>query len=261
MRNDRHFGSATPARSEVEGMQSGPPVEQRFSPEAPPFPLSSRPELLRSVVERSAVQRSFPGGVFRPERSAAERSLCGCSGNEPQVPLFGTLCRKTFPRESIHTEISPLRYAPVEMTKGRVALPGRAVAGLKHPMSESIHTEISPLRYAPVEMTKGKVALPGRTVAGLKHPMSESIHTEISPLRCAPVEMTKGKVALPGRAVAGLKHSQERAHPHRDPSAALRSGQDDKGEGGASGESSSSTEHSRRGPLDRRSLRCATLRS
>src|SRR6202041_3071307 len=63
MRNDRHFGSATPARSEVEGMQSGPPVEQLFSPEAPPSPLSSRPELRRSVVERSAVQRSFPGNV------------------------------------------------------------------------------------------------------------------------------------------------------------------------------------------------------
>jgi hypothetical protein len=27
--------------------------------------------------------------------------------------------RKTFPRESIHTEISPLRYASVEMTKGK----------------------------------------------------------------------------------------------------------------------------------------------
>src|ERR1700722_2151877 len=33
--------------------------------EAPPSPLSSRPELQRSVVERSAVQRSFPGKVFR----------------------------------------------------------------------------------------------------------------------------------------------------------------------------------------------------
>jgi hypothetical protein len=28
-----------------------------------------------------------------------------------------------FPRKSIHTEISPLRCAPVEMTKGRGALP------------------------------------------------------------------------------------------------------------------------------------------
>src|ERR1700678_3533068 len=32
--------------------------------EAPPSPLSSRPELRRSVVERSAVQRSFPGNGF-----------------------------------------------------------------------------------------------------------------------------------------------------------------------------------------------------
>src|ERR1700677_4390704 len=101
-------------------------------------------------------------------------------------------------RESIHTEISPLRYAPVEMTKGKVALPGRAVAGLKHPMSESIHTEISPLRCAPVEMTKGKVALPGRAVAGLKHSQERTAGPQISPLRCAPVEMTKGRVTLPG---------------------------------------------------------------
>jgi hypothetical protein len=36
---------------------------------------------------------------------------------------------KTLSRESIHTEISPLRFAPVEMTKGRGALPGTVVAG------------------------------------------------------------------------------------------------------------------------------------
>jgi hypothetical protein len=29
---------------------------------------------------------------------------------------------KTFPRNSIHTEISSLRYASVEMTKGRVVM-------------------------------------------------------------------------------------------------------------------------------------------
>src|SRR6202021_694970 len=36
--------------------------------------------------------------------------------------------RKTFSRKSIHTEISPLRCAPVEMTKGRAVLPGTVVA-------------------------------------------------------------------------------------------------------------------------------------
>jgi hypothetical protein len=45
--------------------------------EAPPSPLSSRPELRRSVVERSAVQRTFPGNVLnllckrRTERAGA----------------------------------------------------------------------------------------------------------------------------------------------------------------------------------------------
>jgi hypothetical protein len=38
---------------------------------------------------------------------------------------------KTFPGKSIHTEISPLRCASVEMTKGRAALPGRIVVGRK----------------------------------------------------------------------------------------------------------------------------------
>jgi hypothetical protein len=30
--------------------------------------------------------------------------------------------RETFPRSSVHTEISPLRFAPVEMTKERVVV-------------------------------------------------------------------------------------------------------------------------------------------
>src|ERR1700722_10435175 len=38
--------------------------QQPHSMEAQPSPLSSRPELRRSVVERSAVQRSFPGNGF-----------------------------------------------------------------------------------------------------------------------------------------------------------------------------------------------------
>src|ERR1700735_4139996 len=42
----------------------------------PPL-LSSRPE--QSVVERSAVQRTFPGNVFRQNGREVERSLCGCS--------------------------------------------------------------------------------------------------------------------------------------------------------------------------------------
>jgi hypothetical protein len=39
--------------------------------------------------------------------------------------------QETFPRQSIHTEISPLRCAPVEMTKGRGAFPGRVFAEQK----------------------------------------------------------------------------------------------------------------------------------
>src|ERR1700678_1486668 len=79
------------------------------------------------------------------------------------------LCRKTFPSKCIHTEIPPLRFASVEMTKGRGALRAKVVAEqkpfsssrwarrsidalLKIFPSKSIHTEISPLRFASVEM-------------------------------------------------------------------------------------------------------------
>jgi hypothetical protein len=82
------------------------------------------------------------------------------------------------------------------MTKGKVALPGRAVAGLKHSQERTAGPQISPLHFAPVEMTKGRVTLPGRAVAELKH----------SQERTAGPQMTKGRVARPGRAVAGLKH-------------------------------------------------------
>jgi hypothetical protein len=47
---------------------------------------------------------------------------------KPQVAPLQSPGRKTFPRESIHTEISPLRFASVEMTKGRAALPERELA-------------------------------------------------------------------------------------------------------------------------------------
>src|ERR1700678_3333724 len=57
-----------------------PPASIRppLSPEAPPSPLSSRPELRRSVVERSAVA-DLSWKCFPTERTAVERSLCGCS--------------------------------------------------------------------------------------------------------------------------------------------------------------------------------------
>jgi hypothetical protein len=94
-------------------------------------------------------------------------------------------------------------------------------------------------------------------------PLSKNISrkgplTQISPLRCAPVEMTKGRAVLPAKLVAKQepgfitlggpkardssveKHFQERP-ANADLSTTLRSGRDDKGEGGASGESGGRT--------------------
>src|ERR1700721_3090690 len=54
----RHHGPAAHPRG-----CKGPSVQQPLSMEAPPSPLSSRPE--RSVVEGSAVLRTHLGNVFR----------------------------------------------------------------------------------------------------------------------------------------------------------------------------------------------------
>ena len=134
------------------------------------------------------------------ERAAAGRELCYWNGEACRFPkvLFRTSLTP-FPGKRIHTEISPLRCAPVEMTKERAAA-GR----------ERIHTEISPLRCAPVEMTKERAAA-GRELCywnggACRFPKvlfrtsltpfpGKCIHTEISPLRCAPVEMTKERAA------------------------------------------------------------------
>src|ERR1700722_6602626 len=53
----------------------------------PPL-LSSRPE--RSVVERSAVQRTFPGNVFRPEKSRAFGPPKGVKNVFPATTLNGS---------------------------------------------------------------------------------------------------------------------------------------------------------------------------
>src|ERR1700722_7331816 len=48
----------------TQGDEKTGPVQQPPSMEAPPSPLSSRPELRRSVVERSAVSADLPWKCF-----------------------------------------------------------------------------------------------------------------------------------------------------------------------------------------------------
>jgi hypothetical protein len=72
-------------------------------------------------------------------------------------------------------QISPLRYAPVEMTKGRVVMARSRGLGMDKP-------QISPLRYAPVEMTKGRTVLPGRVVAEQEQFFSIFSLSESAPL-------------------------------------------------------------------------------
>src|SRR5580698_9799254 len=102
--------------------------------------------------------------------------------------------------------------------------------------------QISPLRCAPVEMTKGRAALPATVVAEQDPFFITSVETfprkgpltpQISPLRCAPVEMTKGRAALPATVVAEQEPffhhlcrniSKKRTADTADLSATLRSG-------------------------------------
>jgi hypothetical protein len=64
--------------------------------------------------------------------------------------------------------------------------------------------QISPLRSfgAPVEMTKGRAALPGRVSCRTGVAQEETAEPQVPPLRCAPVGMTRGKGATSGRVVA-----------------------------------------------------------
>jgi hypothetical protein len=55
----------------------------------------------------------------------------GCKARLGKKTARPSAARKTFPRKNIHTEISPLRFASVEMTKGRAVLPESVVAEQK----------------------------------------------------------------------------------------------------------------------------------
>src|ERR1700733_10092020 len=100
------------------------------------------------------------------------------------------------------------------------------------PREGPLTPQISPLRCAPVDMTKGRAALP-TTVVAEQGPFFIALvgRRPMTP----PVEMTKGRAALPLSVVAEqdpffIALGGPKAHDS--------SGRDDKGEGGASGNSS-----------------------
>ena len=104
----------------------------------------------------SKMQGHYPWGESQAQSSTNE-------AGEPRRSL-----QKTFPRKSIHTEISPL--APPDFQSRCVAL----INNLQFPFKGKPHTWSSPAArsrksgYASVEMTKGRVALPERVVAQWK---------------------------------------------------------------------------------------------
>jgi hypothetical protein len=64
----------------------------------------------------------------------------------PPVSWLGWSSRKHFQERSAELQIPPLRFPPVGMTKGRVALPFKFDA-------TDDEQQVPPLRFAPVGMT------------------------------------------------------------------------------------------------------------
>src|ERR1700689_5622993 len=96
--------------------------------EVPPSPLSSRPELRRSVVERSAFHRFFPGNVFRPEPL--------CAFGPPKVMTNG-LCSATTLNGSAALPFVISTGAPKERREDICGPPNVPV---HHPGHPSLHT-------------------------------------------------------------------------------------------------------------------------
>jgi hypothetical protein len=64
--------------------------------------------------------------VAEPQDFMGSKRVCEYRGKKPWA-----LREKHFQERTAEPRISPLRYAPVEMTKGRAALPWRVVAKQK----------------------------------------------------------------------------------------------------------------------------------
>src|SRR5580698_8945072 len=86
-------------------------------------------------------------------------SLIFCRRAKGLSQDFVDWLKKHFQDDSAEPQIPPLRYAPVGMTKGTVALRFRSDPG-------DDEQQVPPLRYAPVGMTKGTVALRFRSDPG-----------------------------------------------------------------------------------------------
>jgi hypothetical protein len=92
-----------------------------------------------------------------------------------------------FLERAAEPQISPLRYAPVEMTKVRVVMARSRGLAIEKP-------QVPLLRYAtpPVGMTKVRVVMARSRGLAIEKP-------QVPPLRYPPVGMTRRDVALPGK--------------------------------------------------------------
>src|SRR5580693_7854827 len=115
--------------------------------EAPPSPLSSRPELRRSVVERSAVSAVLPWECFSTERSVVERSAVSavlpweCFSTERSV-VERSAASAVLPWECFSTERSVVERSAVADPSWRCfrqtvpGLPGdNLLRDLGHPLT------------------------------------------------------------------------------------------------------------------------------
>jgi hypothetical protein len=89
-----------------------------------------------------------------------------------------------------------------------------SLVDLKHFHEGSAVTQISPLRYAPVEMTKGMAVLPG-TVVAEQNPFRVEGRTAF-PLRAVAEEMPFSSTSDPGHNSPPLCHLDRSAAQWRD---------------------------------------------
>ena len=239
--------------------------------------LSSRKphEVTRSQQDRQEIrgkphQRSVFSSFFSESHVQFINSISG--GRKPRIsPLRCASVEMTKGRAVLPSTVVA-EQEPFFITLGGPK--GHDSSVEKHFQEGTAEPQISPLRCASVEMTKGRAVLPSTVVAGQepffitlggpkahdssveKHFQEGTAEPQISPLRCASVEMTKGRAVLPGesccwtgavfhhlgwarRPMTPLSKNISKKGPRTaDLSTALRFGRDDKGEGGASIESS-----------------------
>src|SRR5580693_1071590 len=159
-----------------QGDETGP-VQQRLLPEAPPSPLSSRPELRRSVVERSAVSAVLPwaGEVKAMKRVLFSNYCCRkrrpplCHLDRSAAQWRDLRCRRSFLGNVFSTEVMKNGSCSAATVAGSAALPfvistgaqrSGEICGVSGPFLGNVSTEVMKNGSCSATTVAGSAALP-----------------------------------------------------------------------------------------------------